>query len=67
MRGVVPAAPPRVVVLFCYALADDLDQADSLIGLQIRVRGGTPDPRDALALLDAVFDVPLVVLSHLFF
>lgn len=53
--GVVPAAPPRVVVLSCYALADDVDQADSLIGLQVRVRAG-PDPRDALALLDAVFE-----------
>lgn len=53
--GVVPAAPPRVVVLTCYALADDVDQADSLIGLQVRVRAGTPDPRDALDLIDAVF------------
>jgi hypothetical protein len=55
--GVVPAAPPRVVVvLTCYALADDVDQADSLVGLQVRVRGAGPDPRDALALLDAVFE-----------
>ncbi|GAB3459232.1 minor capsid protein [Actinophytocola sediminis] len=54
--GFVPAAPPRVVVLSCYALADDVDQADSLIGLQVRVRGAGPDPRDALALLDAVFE-----------
>ncbi|GAB3467102.1 minor capsid protein [Actinophytocola sediminis] len=55
--GVVPTAPARVVVLSCYALADDVDQADSLIGLQVRVRGGSPDPRDALELLDAVFDL----------
>jgi hypothetical protein len=55
--GVVPAAPPRVVVLSCYALADDVDQADSLIGIQVRVRAGTPDPRDALELVDAAFDV----------
>jgi hypothetical protein len=54
--GVVPAAPPRVVVLSCYALADDVDQADSLIGLQVRVRSASPDPRDALDLIDAVFD-----------
>jgi hypothetical protein len=53
---VVPAAPPRVVVLSCYALADDVDQADSLIGLQVRVRAGIPDPRDALDLIDAVFE-----------
>lgn len=54
--GFVPAAPPRVVVLSCYGLADDVDQADSLIGLQIRVRVGSPDPRDAYELLDAVFE-----------
>jgi len=54
----LPSCPPRrrVVVLSCYALADDIDQADSMIGLQVRVRVGTPDPRDALALIDAVFD-----------
>jgi hypothetical protein len=54
--GVVPAALPRVVVLSCYALADDVDQADSLSGLQVRVRSAGPDPRDALTLLDAVFE-----------
>lgn len=54
--AVVPAAPPRVVVLSCYALTDDVDQADSLIGLQVRVRSSTPDPRDALDLIDAVFE-----------
>lgn len=57
MLGVVPAAPARVVVLTCYALADDVEHADSLIGLQVRVRCDTPDPRDVLDLLDAVFDV----------
>jgi hypothetical protein len=54
--AVVPAAPSRVVVLSCYALTDDVDQADSLIGLQVRVRAGTPDPRDAYELIDAVFE-----------
>lgn len=54
--GVVPAAPPRVVVLSCYALADDVDQADSLIGLQVRVRSAGTDPRDALTLIDAMFE-----------
>lgn len=54
--GVVPAAPARVVVLSCYALVDDVDQADSLTGLQVRVRSAGPDPRDALTLLDAVFE-----------
>jgi hypothetical protein len=54
--GVVPAAPSRVVVLSCYALADDVDQADSLIGLQVRVRGAGLDPRDVLDLIDIVFE-----------
>lgn len=54
--GIMPAAPPRVVVLSVYALADDIDQADSRVGLQVRVRGAGPDPRDALDLIDAVFD-----------
>jgi Bacteriophage minor capsid protein len=43
-------------VLSCYALTDDIDQADSLIGLQIRTRSAGTDPRDALDLIDAVFD-----------
>lgn len=54
--GVMPASPPRVVVLTLYALADDIDQADSRVGLQVRVRGAGPDPRNALDLIDAVFD-----------
>src|SRR6185436_5288340 len=54
--GNMPAAPPRVVVLTCYALADDIEGADSLIGLQVRVRSAGPDPREALDLIDAVFD-----------
>jgi minor capsid protein len=54
--AIVPAAPPRVVVLSCYPLTDDVDQADSLVGLQVRVRSGTPDPRNALDLIDAVFE-----------
>jgi Bacteriophage minor capsid protein len=54
--GMMPAAPPRVVVLTVYPLADDPTRADSLIGLQVRVRSGTPDPREALDLIDAVFE-----------
>jgi hypothetical protein len=55
--GAVPASPPRVVVLTPYPLSDDVDQADSVLGLQVRVRGAGPDPREALDLVDAVFDV----------
>lgn len=54
--GTVPASPPRVLVLTPYPLVDDVDQADSVLGLQVRARSAGPDPRDALDLLDAVFD-----------
>ncbi|SDD86676.1 minor capsid protein [Actinokineospora iranica] len=54
--GTVPAAPSSVLVLTPYPLADDVDQADSVLGLQVRARAAGPDPRPALDLLDAVFD-----------
>ncbi|WP_424183852.1 minor capsid protein [Actinokineospora sp. G85] len=54
--GIVPAAPTSVLVLTPYPLADDVDQADSVLGLQVRARAAGPDPRPALELLDAVFD-----------
>jgi hypothetical protein len=62
--GTVPASPPRVVVLTPYPLSDDVDQADSVLGLQVRVRGAGPDPREALDLVDAVF-VELHGATHL--
>jgi minor capsid protein len=54
--GTVPASPARVLVLTPYPLADDVDQADSVLGVQVRTRSGGPDPREALDRLDAVFD-----------
>lgn len=54
--GTVPAAPPSVLVLTPYPLTDDVDQADSVLGLQVRARSAGPDPRPVLDLLDAVFD-----------
>lgn len=54
--GTVPASPPRVVVLTPYPLSDDVDQADSVLGLQVRARGASGDPREVLDLVDAVFD-----------
>lgn len=36
--GTVPAAPPRVLVLSLYPLVDDVDQADSVLGLQVELR-----------------------------
>src|SRR4051794_38002057 len=64
--GAVPASPPRLVVLTPYPLVDDVDQADSVLGLQVRVRSATADPRDAFALVDAVFDI-LHSATHLHF
>lgn len=64
--GAAPASPSRLVVLNPYPLVDDVEQADSVVGLQVRVRSGTPDPREALALADAVFDV-LHGATHLHF
>jgi minor capsid protein len=55
--GAIPAAPPQVVALTPYPLTDDVDQADSVLGIQVRVRGAGPDPREVLDLIDAVFDV----------
>jgi hypothetical protein len=55
--GSVPASPARVVALSLYPLADDVEQADSVLGLQVRVRSSGPDPREALSLVDVVFDV----------
>jgi hypothetical protein len=64
--GAIPASPPRLVVLTVYPLVDDVDQADSVLGLQVRIRSGTPDPREAFSLVDAVFDV-LQGATHLHF
>ncbi|MEU5847438.1 minor capsid protein [Saccharopolyspora shandongensis] len=51
----VPAAPPRVVALTPYPVADALDQADSVLGLQVRCRSSSRDPREAFDLADSVF------------
>ncbi|RSM61921.1 hypothetical protein DMH04_53475 [Kibdelosporangium aridum] len=55
--GAVPASPARLLVLTLYPLADDVDQADSALGLQVRERSATADPRELLDLVDTVFDV----------
>ncbi|GGM65212.1 hypothetical protein GCM10012275_39700 [Longimycelium tulufanense] len=55
--GAIPIHPPRVIALTPYPLVDDVDQADSVLGLQVRVRSGSGDPREALDLTDVVFEV----------
>lgn len=52
----VPQSPPSVVCLIPYPLTDDPTLTNSVLGLQVRCRGASRDPREVLDLLDAVFD-----------
>lgn len=54
--GTVPQGPPAVVCLIPYPLTDDPTLSDSVMGLQIRFRVGTHDPRDVTDLADEAFD-----------
>ncbi len=53
----VPQSPPAIICLSPYTLTDDPTMSDSVMGLQIRVRSATADPRPALDTLDAIFDL----------
>lgn len=55
--GTVPQSPDAVICLIPYPLTDDPTLSDSVLGLQVRVRGATTDPRPVLDTLDAVFDL----------
>lgn len=52
----VPPAPSRLITLTPYPLGDAPTLADSTVGLQIRTRSAGADPRDVLALDDAIAD-----------
>ncbi|MGW4639552.1 minor capsid protein [Sphaerisporangium sp. NPDC004334] len=57
--GGLPASADRAITLAVYGLGqrgDDVDQADSSVSVQVRMRGGT-DPREVDDVADAVFDV----------
>lgn len=54
--GTVPQNPPSLVALIPYPLTDDPTLSDSVMGLQVRCRVGTHDPRDVTDLADEVFD-----------
>lgn len=62
--GAVPATPARIVALTPYPVTADATQADDVLGMQVRARSAGQDPRDALDLIDAAFDV-LVGATHL--
>lgn len=51
----MPQEPDRAIVLSTYAVADDASLSDSVVGLQVRCRGGA-DPHDVKAIAGAVFD-----------
>lgn len=54
--GAMPQTPDRAIVLSDYPVTDDPSLSDSVIGLQVRTRGGT-DPHDVKAIAGAVFDL----------
>lgn len=52
----MPSTPDRAIVLSDYPVTDDPSLSDSVVGVQIRCRGGV-DPHDVEAVADGVFDV----------
>lgn len=52
----VPDRPASLISLATYPLGDDVDYADSTIGLQVRTRRAGLDPRPVGVLADACFD-----------
>lgn len=54
--GVPTQSPPSLVALAIYRNTDHPALSDSVVGLQVRVRGSDADPRKADDLADAVFN-----------
>ncbi|MFC7641442.1 minor capsid protein [Streptosporangium lutulentum] len=57
--GGLPTAPDLAIAIAAYGLGqagDDIEQTDSSVLVQFRVRGGGSDPRVADDLADAVFN-----------
>jgi hypothetical protein len=52
----MPQTPDRAIVLTSYPVTDDPSLSDSVIGMQVRCRGGV-DPHDVESISDAVFTV----------
>lgn len=52
----MPPDPDRAIVLSDYPVTDDPSLSDSVIGIQIRTRGGV-DPHDVTSISDALFDL----------
>lgn len=65
--GGLPSAPDLAISISAYGLGrtgDDIEQTDSSVLVQFRVRGG-PDPRVADDLADAVFNAVHGLNEHL--
>ncbi|MEV4053038.1 minor capsid protein [Amycolatopsis sp. NPDC049688] len=54
--GAMPSEPDRAITLTAYPVRDDPSLSDSVVGLQVRTRGGS-DPHDVEGLADALFDL----------
>lgn len=52
----MPQAPTRAIVLSTYPVTDDPSLSDSVVGVQVRCRGGA-DPHDVESIADSVFTV----------
>jgi len=52
--GAMPQTPDRAIVLTTYTVTDDASLSDSVIGLQVRCRGGA-DPHDVEDVAGTVF------------
>jgi hypothetical protein len=52
----MPSTPDRAIVLSDYPVTDDPSLSDSVIGVQVRCRGGA-NPHEVKAISDRVFDV----------
>ena len=53
--GAMPQTPDRAIVLATYTVTDDASLSDSVIGVQVRCRGGA-NPHDVDDVAGAVFD-----------
>jgi Bacteriophage minor capsid protein len=54
--GAMPPEPERVVLISPYPVSSDTGQDNVIMGIQVRVRAGS-DPRDAIDLEDAIYDL----------
>lgn len=52
----MPQTPDRVIALATYTVTDDASLSDSVVGLQVRCRGGA-NPHDVEAVAGSVFDL----------